>query len=150
MGQWKQNNLTLTKTWPSAFLSAHPPSLRPRLQHAPRQCESMWGGIWETKGQPHDVSHTDSDRQEQALVCVQRGHHYWVPGQRSWLVNTSCLCLWTHKLCPGFEPSAGSNLIGPTRNRPGLYFVMITFVISISASTQKSWNIHTPYVIVLL
>lgn len=80
-----------------------PSSLRPCLQHAPWQCESMWGGIWETKGQPHDVSHTDSDRQEQALVCVQRSHHYWVPGQRSWLVNTSCICLWTHKFCPGCQ-----------------------------------------------
>lgn len=72
----KENYLT----WPSISLSTPPSSPRSRLQHAPRQCEGMWGGIWETKRQPHDVSHTDSDRQEQALVCVQRSHHYWVSG----------------------------------------------------------------------
>lgn len=81
---WKQN-LLLSPLFP----------LRPRFQHAPRQCEGMWGGIWETRGQPHDVSHADSDRQEPTLVCVQRSHRYRVPGQRSRLVNTSCLCFWT-------------------------------------------------------
>lgn len=99
--------LAPTKTWPSVSLPTPPSSLRPCLQHAPWQCESMRGGIWETKGQPHDVSHADSDRQEPALVCVQRCHHYRVPGQRSWLVNTSCICLCTYTFCP----SAGSNLI---------------------------------------
>lgn len=66
------------------------------LQHAPWQCEDMSWDIWETEGQSHDVSDADSDRQEPALVCVQRCHHYRVPGQRSRLVNTSSVCLWGH------------------------------------------------------
>lgn len=79
---------TENRSWPSGSLL-----LRPRLQHAPWQREGMWGGFRETEGQPHDVSHSDPDRQEQALVRVQRCHHYRVPGQRSRLVNTSFICL---------------------------------------------------------
>lgn len=91
------HGMTENRLWPSGSLL-----LRPRLQHAPWQREGMWGGFWETEGEPHDVSHSDPDRQEQALVRVQCCHHYRVPGQRSRLVNTSSIYLsWfqSHSAC---------------------------------------------------
>lgn len=130
---WKyfSSVIALTRHPLSLLLPSLPPcSFRSCLQHAPWQCESMWGGIWETEGQSHDVSYTDSDRQEPALVCVQRRHHYRVPGQRSWLVNTSCICLWSQKKNLSWL-SAGFNLIVPTEKQTLALYLRLHFGLDI-------------------
>lgn len=65
---------------------------RPCLQYATRQCEGLWGGIWKVEGQPYDVSHTDPDWAQHAMVCLQCCHHHRLPGCWPWWVCWLLCC----------------------------------------------------------
>lgn len=73
---------------------------RTRVQHATRQREGLRGRVWETAGQPHDVSHPHPDKPHQPLVSLQRSHHHWIPGQ--WARWVFCdpwpLCLTANRI----------------------------------------------------
>lgn len=60
------------------------------VQYATWQCEGLWGGIWKAQGQPYDVSHSDPDWPQHALVCLQRCHHHRLSGRWPRLVRLLC------------------------------------------------------------
>lgn len=75
--------ILLCKTFDMLLFLLH----RTCVQHAARQRQSMCRCVWETAGQPHDVSHTHSDQSHQSLVTLQRCHHHRIPRQRTWWVS---------------------------------------------------------------